>query len=185
MPSFSRRRPQRLEIEAVQACRVLAEHHADLLRIDVGEREPHVLARVRVAALVVRIIVAPQDAVHADDVAALDVRRGREARAVPAVALRVEARRLLQGLRLRVVDLPHHAHLHAQVDAVHAAHEPGRPGAARLGQDVAQAREALEDTAEDQLTETALHEERHLHHPQRLGALVARRSAASPARSAG
>ncbi len=75
--------------------------------------------------------------------------------------------------------------LHAHVDAVHAAHQPRRPGAARLGEDVAELREALEDAAQDQLAVAALDEEGHLQHPERLGALVVAVARASPGPSAG
>src|SRR5262245_54786578 len=47
---------QRVEVEPVQLGRVLAEHHAYLALGNLREREPHVLARVGVAALVMRIV---------------------------------------------------------------------------------------------------------------------------------
>src|SRR3990172_1972036 len=75
------------EVEAIEPGRVLAEDRARLGAVHVVEGAAQRLPRVGVGALVVRVVAAPQEALHADLVAPRELPRRGRARALQTLSL--------------------------------------------------------------------------------------------------
>src|SRR5947209_4333840 len=152
---------QGVDVDPVQRRRGQAEDLARLFLRDVPEAFGDPVAGVRVRALGVGKIVAPEEILNADLVATLDLVDAGCRRREEAVAVHV-----LAGLHGQAV-LEDVAELAGVVAAepllVHALDDVGHPPRPVLGDRVAQGGVALEDTGEDQ------HPERPGRPPPRLG----------------
>ena len=115
-----------------------------------------------------RIVVAPKNAIDADDVASVYIRWTREARAVPTVSLGVEARQLYEWRVVRRIDFTDRAHLPSEIHSVHILHDLRSPSTAALRQDELEAREALEYAAHNERRVAALDIKRHFESPERV-----------------
>src|SRR5438105_2288054 len=149
---LGRRRPhpgrvavQRLEVEPVDRRHVAGQKLLELDRIGARERPAQRLARVRIAALVVRVVAPPHEPLDADLLAGRGLDRAREADADPAVAGEVLARLHRQHLVGVVLELADPSGLPGLgVEAVELGQHGRDPRAALLGQHEAQTRETLE-----------------------------------------
>ena len=166
-----RDRVERVEIEAVDARRGVAEHRADLGLRCVGERRAQRFAAVGVRAFGVRVVAAPHDVVDADVVAERRLDGPDEARADVAVALEVLARREAElGHRFAAeVRLGGGRDAHALGEPVEVLQRARHPARALLGEHELQVRMAFEHTREDQGPQRAVRVDRDLdeHHRAR------------------
>ena len=185
-PDAGGQRGQGLEVEVVQAGRVLRQHLADVGFGPVVEDLAQGEGRVRVGRLVVGIVAAPHHVVQADDLAhRLDIALGREAEPEPHVLLDVLGGRLRQdvlGLEPQLADRP--LRPDGGEVAVELLEHAGQPAPTLLGEHELEAGEPLERARQQQEEQGPATEEGHLgdHHQRRGGyALIGGRAHAAVA----